>query len=151
MFWRRTDPVQDVGALFVHGDGAAERLAAALGARLAVLGGLLVAHGEGWATVFAAPFGEERHGVLPRLRGALPLYDAGRGWWFPVGTAIDVPDHVRELLIGALATRYAIDPPAILIPRFTSEIGRSAEADAYVVGRAVPFEASVLLTGARAA
>lgn len=136
MRWRRTDAVQEIGALIVTGPGAPERLAAALARKSALFHALMVAHGRDWAAVFASPVAGETDSVLPYLPGATALYRAGGGWWFPAGVRLDAPDHVRDALLSALAAHHRIDLPAVVLPRLEQGDG---SADVYPVGDAAPF------------
>ncbi len=138
MFWRRTDPLQEVGALIVRGGDAAARLARAMAAR-PVLGGLTVCVGEEWAAVFGAALDGGDGAVLPRVEGAIALYEAIPRWWLPVGVAIDLPDFARDAVMAALAAEHGIRSPVVVIPRDGSD-----EADAYAIQGAVPFARSVL-------
>lgn len=141
MRWRRTDPVQEIGALIVTGPGAAERLAAAMASKSVLFQSLAVEHGRDWAAVFAGPVAGESDPVLPRLQGATPLYRT-QGWWLPVGVALDAPDHVHAALFAELAAHHRIGLPAILIPRFN---GEDESADVYPVADPVPFAQSGLV------
>lgn len=137
MRWRRTDAVQEVDALLLTGADAAERLHATLGRRPALYGALTFVAGADWAALFAAPMVEEREAVLPRVAGTTALYRAAPGWWFPVGTALAVPDHAREDLLAALAAREGIGSARVIaIPSFAGET--SAEVDLYHARDAVP-------------
>jgi hypothetical protein len=142
MRWRRADKVQEIGALIVTGSSAAERLAAAMAGKSAYFQALVVAHGAGWAAVFAAPLEGETERVLPRIAAATPLYEAAKGWWFPVGTALDVPEHLLTALLAAFADHRRIVLPAIVVPRFSGEV--ASEADVYLVRDSVAFHDSAL-------
>lgn len=138
MIWSRTEPVQDVAALIVRSGDAAARLARAMAAR-PVLGGLSVCVGEQWAAVFGAALDGGDGTVLPRVEGAIALYEAMPRWWLPVGVAIALPDFARDAVMAALAAERGIRGPVVVIPRDGSD-----EADAYAIQGAVPFARSVL-------
>jgi hypothetical protein len=140
MRWRRTDKVQEIGALIVTGPGAPARLAAAMARKSVLFQALAVAHGRDWAAVFAGTVAGEGDPILPRLSGATALYRAGH-WWFPVGTRLDAPDHAQDALLAALAAHHGIALPAILIPRPDGEDGA---ADIYPAGDPAPFAISGL-------
>lgn len=145
MRWRRVDPVQTIDAAILLGADAAGRLRAAIG-RSALFRTLRVAHGEDWAAVFAGEVtgaGGRRELILPRIAGAVPLYEAAPDWWLPAGVAVDVPAHVEGTLWRAMAASRHIQPPAIVLPRFEAD-GTSGEADLYLAQQAAPFERSTL-------
>lgn len=150
MKWRRTDPVQNVGASIVRGADAHGRLAAALSRRPAAFGALMVAQGDAWAAVFGAPPAGESEVVLPRVPGATHLYEVERGWWFPVGLVLDVPDRHAAALLQALATPHGIRPPAILLPHSGTDAGRGA-VDLFPTDEAVRFAQSPLASAFAAA
>ncbi|MDQ0465007.1 hypothetical protein QO010_002791 [Caulobacter ginsengisoli] len=133
MRWVRTDPVQTVGAVLVRGPGAVEGLNRAMAGKPAALRSLPFARGEDWAALFARPDGENEP-VLPRLAGAVPLYEALPGWWLPVGWALAAPDHVQPVLWQAIGEHYGLAPPAIVVPREEGD-----EADLYLVRHLAPF------------
>ena len=119
MHWRQVDPVHVVGALLLTGAGALERLFAALAGKSAFIRGLPVASGADWAAIFAHTLpGEGDEAMLPRLKGALPLYQAGGEWWFPVGAELAVPAYARHALLQHFAEISGFCPPAIIVPRF---------------------------------
>lgn len=145
MRWRRVDPVQTIDAALILGANAADRLRAAI-ARSLLFRALRVAHGEDWAAVFAGEVagpGGTREAILPRIPGAVPLYQAAPDWWLPAGVVVDAPAHVEATLWRAMAASRHIQPPAIVAPRFDAD-GTSGEADLYVARQAVPFERSSL-------
>lgn len=115
MRWTRADPVQTVGGLLLRGPGAAQRLSQDMAGKPAALRALPFTHGEGWAAIFARPDGREEP-VLPRLAGALPLYEAAAGWWLPVGWVMAAPAHVQPDLWRAMARHYGVSPPAVVAP-----------------------------------
>jgi hypothetical protein len=132
MAWRRTDPVQEIGALILVAEDAARRLAETLRQKPALLAGLKAEHGLGWAALFAAPVGTEGEVVLPRIAGAIPLHERADGWWFPVGTRLDVPAHVEQPMIAAMAAAHGVRTPAVAIPRFEGG-NRASAADIYPI------------------
>jgi hypothetical protein len=142
MRWRRADKVQEIGALIVTGSGAAERLAAAMAGKSHLLQALKVEHGAGWAMVLAAPLEGESERMLPRIAGAIPLYEAAKGWWFPVGVALDVPDHLHAALLAAFAAEHRIQLPAVVVPRFVGDTAGGA--DVFLVRDPVAFRDSAL-------
>lgn len=145
MRWRRVDPVQTLDAALLTGADAADRLRAAI-ARSPLFRTLRVAHGEDWAAVFAgqiAGVGGTTETILPRIPGAIALYEVAPDWWLPVGVAVDVPAHLAPVLWRALANSRRFEPPAIVAPRFEAD-GTSGEADLYLARQAVPFERSTL-------
>lgn len=139
MRWRRCDPVQDVSALIVRGVDAASRLARALASRNDVLGALAVEHGERWAAVLSGA-----DAMLPRITGALALYEASPGRWLPVGVELDVPRHARDPLWGALVERSGLRSGVIVVPRFVDDEETSAAVDLYPIGQSLPFRLSAL-------
>jgi hypothetical protein len=143
MRWRRTDPVQTVGALILVGPGAVERLAEALAGKAAAFSSLAVARGEAWAAVFAGPPPEDPGGepILPRITGAEPLYEAEPGWWLPVGLALNAPDHLGPVLWRALGEHYGLAPPAIVAPRLEPGAEDADSADLYLIRHTGPLTA----------
>jgi hypothetical protein len=133
MRWCRTDPVQEVDALIMTGDGARELLISAMARKSAPFQALAVVHGTRWAALFAASPEAGTDPVLPRLAGATPLYRAHPDWWFPVGMRLDVPDHVHDALLVAFAEHHGFAPPAIVLPR------PSGEGDVHLVRHPMPF------------
>ena len=132
MHWRRVDPVQAVDALLLIGDEASARLDAALLAKPAFARSLPFAVGVDWAALFGRPLQGEDQPVLPRIAGAIPLYRAQPGWWFPVGSALDVPDSAQAELLKDFARHAGWAPPVIIVPRFGSR-SFSCDVDAYPV------------------
>ena len=132
MHWRQDDPVQGVDALLLTGVGAAERLRAALDRRAEFVRNLPVASGAGWAAIFARAMPGENDTMLPRLDGARPLYSAGEGWWFPVGTELAVPPHAQATLLRHFAKISGFSPPVIVVPRFGNR-PTSGDVDVYPV------------------
>lgn len=143
MRWRRTDPVQEVGAAILIAPDAADAVTRALAGRPALRGALPVQFGDGWAAVFAAPLADGPPGdrLLPRLPAATPLHEAAPGWWLPVGVRLDGPDHAAPALWQGLAAAGGAQPPAIVIPRFQAGETASAEADLYLVPDPAPLAA----------
>ncbi len=143
MTWRRTDPVQEVGALLAVGPGAAARVATEMAGRPAVLRALEVARGDDWIVVFAGALSDPTAAgetVLPRLAGAIPLYEESPGWWLPVGVEMTAPTHVHAALRKAMARDNDFDAPVVVVPRLD---GADAEAaDVYPVGRRTPLATS---------
>lgn len=140
MHWCRTAPVQEVGALIVIGADAVDRVLDTLAFKSALFAALQVDHGADWIAIFAAPLagpGPER--MLPRLTDAIALYEEAPGWWLPVGTELGEPAHVRSALRQALCDAHDLDPPAIVVPRFTGTATRADQADIYVVRDPRPF------------
>jgi hypothetical protein len=141
MCWRRTDPVQDVGAMILIGPAAFERLASALSGKSALFRGLLVEHNADWAVVFAAPLeGVDGGSILPRIEGATPLYLAAQQCWLPVGVALDAPDRIAPGLWVRLREQASRETPLVFVPRFRD--GPAADAaDVYLVRRPAPLVA----------
>ena len=127
MRWRATDSVEPVGALLLRGDDGGTGLAATLLARSRLWGDLPLAHGDGWA-VLRAVGGPEP--LLPRVPGAVPLYQAVPGWWWPVGWRLDVPATWLPAACAATGVQVPVAPPVVLVPR-----GPDA-ADAFPIGTA---------------
>lgn len=138
MHWRRTDPVQTVGALLAVGQATADLMVKDLSRKSQLIQALPFEQGLGWAVVFAAPLGPNRDLVLPRLEAAIPLYDASNGWWLPVGIELDAPDHARAALWLAMPD-FGARPPAIVVPRMRDASERTNEADVYLVRGPTPF------------
>ena len=134
MRWINIDPIQAVDALLLTGDGAADRLDAALSQKPSFARTLPKAQGEGWAAVFARTLPGEREAMIPSIGGALPLYEAERGWYFPVGLQLDAPADMVPELLQYLAEEADLRPPAILTPRDDGRI------DAYPVRLFHPSE-----------
>lgn len=141
MRWHRVDPVQTVSALLASDDAAVATVVAAMAGKSALFRSLDVAHGEGWAAIFAAGAGEDM--VLPRLSDVIPLYEAAAQIWFPIGVALAVPDHAQDMLLQAMLETHRVTPPVILVPRFGVATA-IAEADLYVVRERKPFHESGL-------
>ncbi|MES2056101.1 MAG: hypothetical protein V4564_09195 [Pseudomonadota bacterium] len=140
MHWCRTAPVQDVGALIVIGAGVVDRVLDTLAFKSAVFATLQVDHGADWLAVFAVPLaGAGTELMLPRLADAIALYEEVPGWWLPVGTEIGVPAHVRPALRRALCDAHDVDPPAIVVPRFTGPAAHADRADIFIVRDPRPF------------
>ncbi|PSJ38508.1 hypothetical protein [Allosphingosinicella deserti] len=129
--------------MLATGSDARARVAACFAEKSALFHALPVGHGEDWVAIFAAPLEGERDPVLPRLAGSIPLYRVVSGWWFPVGTRLDVPDHARAAILAELLDRHDFGLPAIVIPRMGLD-GRGREADIYCCGNPVPFSDSEL-------
>jgi len=144
MQWRRTDPVQTVDALIAIGASAVDAMAAALAGKTGVFRTLKVERGEDWAVLFAASVPDADEAVLPHLAGVTPLYRAARDFWLPVGVAMAVPDHARDMLLRAMLDHYCVAPPAIAVPRFAEGQANSGEADLYLIRDPVPFDQSAL-------
>lgn len=126
MQWHRSDPVQEVDALFLAGPDSSELLHAALARRPSLYAAASIVQGRNWSALFAAPMSGEREVVLPHLPGTTALYSAAPGWWFPVGAALAVPEHVHADLLAALAEREGIDPPIIAVPCFAGDTATTA-------------------------
>ncbi|NEX92581.1 hypothetical protein [Caulobacter sp. 17J65-9] len=137
MRWRRTDPVQEVGAMIAVGAEAAGRLVETLAARPRLAAVLPVAKSADWAVVFAASLPGEQDRLLPRMGDATPLYEAAPGWWLPVGAVLDAPDHARADLWAGLGEREGLRAPTVCLPRFGSA-DITGEADVYLVEHAAP-------------
>lgn len=149
MHWRRTDPVQAVGAMMAIGPEAVDRLVRGMAGKSPLLRGLPVEHGAGWAVVFAAMI--EGEAVLPRLEGAIALHEAASGWWLPVGCALDAPEHALASLWRSLRDADGVEPPAVIVPRFLPEAVRSDAADVYLLRGRTPFPESTLALRTEAA
>ncbi|HEY5721861.1 MAG TPA: hypothetical protein VIT45_06020 [Allosphingosinicella sp.] len=136
MYWRRTAPVQPVGALIATGAGAPERVAVAVAAKSRLFGACRCASGPNWIVLLAAPAepgsasGEE---LLPSIETMVPLYDSGSSIWLPVGIELDVPGHVAGPLMDALRRRHAIESPAVFVPRFEEGWESAMKADLYLL------------------
>lgn len=137
MHWRRVDRVQAVGALLLTGAEAPERLAESLAGKPAFLRDLPQAIGEDWAALFARPLPGEEQPMLPRLPGALALYEARPGWWFPVGSELAVPQGVQDELLQAFAQNTGLAPPLIVVPSF-GDAETSRDVDVFEVHLRVP-------------
>jgi hypothetical protein len=77
--------------------------------------------GPGWAALFARPLEPDGEPVLPRIADAMPLYRAIEGWWFPVGWALNVPDHALGAVMAHLAAAHDLTLPAIVVPRSSGD------------------------------
>ncbi|MBB4098080.1 hypothetical protein [Sphingomonas kyeonggiensis] len=144
MQWRRTDPVQTVDALIAIGASAVDAMAAGLAGKTGVFRTLKVELGDDWAVLFAASVPDVDEAVLPHLAGVTPLYRAARDFWLPVGVAMAVPDHARDLLLRAMLDHYCVALPAIAVPRFAEGQPNTGEADLYLIRDPVPFSQSAL-------
>lgn len=155
MRWRRTDPVQTVGALIATGERAVARVAAAMAAKPAAFRALPVEHGEDWIVLFAGAVrlddAAEPDPLLPRLAGTIALYAAGEGWWLPVGVALAAPDAMHAPLMRAMAEKSGVAAPAVIVPRLSAGVTASDEADVYPIRHPVPFDRSALRARGRAA
>ena len=133
MHWRRTAPVQEVGALIAFGPGVIDRILGSLARKSALFQDLRIDHGEGWIAIFAAPLAHESgtpDRILPSMEG-IPLYEDAPGWWLPVGVELGVPDHARAALRQALADHHGIRSPLIVVPRIAGESDMTDQADIY--------------------
>lgn len=135
MFWRRTDAVQDVGALILVGADATDRLARALAAKPAPFRALPFAHGRDWAALFAADDGEGTT-ILPHIGGAIPLHAVARDIWLPIGVAVDAPDHAVAELLAALCARHRVGPPVVILPSRDA----AGEGDLFAIDYRLPFD-----------
>lgn len=144
MHWRKTDPLQSVGALFACGDAAVDAVAALEG-KSALFRSLPIARGKDWIILLAGSVpGEESEAtamILPSLPGTLPLHEEAEGWWLPVGVECGVPPQARPALRQALGDAYAVAPPLALIPEFEGAAGTTRRVHVYpirVAGTRVP-------------
>ncbi|WP_299192130.1 hypothetical protein [uncultured Erythrobacter sp.] len=94
---------------------------------------LPAARGDGWAAIFAGTLPGTSDPIVPRIAGALSLYQAQPGWYFPVGSELAVPDDMKAQLLGRLAQETGFRSPAIIVPRFAAEEAVSSEVDIYPV------------------
>lgn len=144
MHWRKTDPLQSVGALFARGDAAANAVAALEG-KSAHFRSLPIARGEDWIILLAGSLsageGEAPAMILPSLPGTLPLHEEAQGWWLPVGVECDAPPQARPALRQALGDAYAVAPPLALIPEFDGDANKTRRVHIYPIrvgGTGVP-------------
>jgi hypothetical protein len=144
MAWRRTDPVQTIGALIAIGDAAVDAFVTSMSRKSRLLQSLAVEHGDGWAAIFSGTVPRETGMVLPRLDGVTALYEIAPRIWLPAGVTIDAPAHVQGALIAAMFDHYDVAPPAIVVPRFGDTAAWTDEADLYVVREPVAFHRSLL-------
>lgn len=141
MHWRRTAPVQDVGALIAFGPGVTERTLAILARKSALFRELRIGHGEDWIAIFAVPLADESgrpDRILPSLN-SIALYEDAPGWWLPVGVELGVPDHARAALRQSMADRHQIGTPAIVVPRIAEAADIAEQADIYAIIHARPL------------
>lgn len=138
MKWRRVEPVQSVDALLINEADAPAHMAMKLASKPEAIRTLPVVLGEHWAAIFARPQPGESEGILPHLTGATALYRVAEGWWFPVGCALDVPEHAFAELLVCFAKERNFKPPVIIVPQFgPDDLARSA--DVYLVHRPTPL------------
>ena len=143
MHWRRTAPVQEVGALIVFGPGVIDRTLESLARKSALFRDLRIDHGEGWIAIFAAPLADESgisDRILPSVEGTA-LYEDAPGWWLPVGVELGAPGHVRPALRQALADQHRIRSSLIVVPRIEEAKDRTDQADIYEILNPLPFAA----------
>lgn len=139
MRWRRTAPVQPVGALIAIGPDAPDRIVEVIAAKSRFFAACRCARGVGWIVVLAATVDSGAgEGLLPRIEGTTALHDSGSGLWLPVGTILDVPAHAAQAVTDALLERHAGGGPAVMIPRFRG--GEAArEGDLYLLSNMAPL------------
>ena len=143
MHWRRTAPVQEVGALIAFGPGVIDRTLGSLARKSALFRDLRIDHGEGWIAIFAAPLADESgilDRILPSVEGTA-LYEDAPGWWLPVGVELDVPGHARAALRQALADHHGMRSPLIVVPRIEEAKDRTDQADIYAILNPLPLAA----------
>lgn len=143
MHWRRTAPVQEVGALIAFGPGVVDRTLRDLARKSAIFGDLRVDYGEGWIAIFAAALMDESGAsdrILPSVEGTA-LYEDAPGWWLPVGVELDVPGHARVPLRQALADHHDMRSPLIVVPRIEEATDRTDQADIYAILNPLPLAA----------
>ena len=133
MRWEIVDPIQPIDAMLVRGSEAAAKLAAAMEGKAAFQRGLPIALGEGWAALFARPLPGESEAMAPRIDDAICLFEAQKGWFFPVGCALAVPDDLANDLLQRVASEAGVPPPAIIVPRFGEGQKVSSAVDIYPV------------------
>jgi hypothetical protein len=139
MHWRRTAPVQEVGALIAFGPGVIDRTLGSLARKSALFRDLRIDHGEDWIAIFAAPLADESgtpagtpDRILPSV-GGIPLYEDAPGWWLPVGVELGVPGHARAALRQALADHHGMTNSLIVVPRITEASDMTDQADIYAI------------------
>jgi hypothetical protein len=139
MHWRRTAPVQEVGALIAFGPGVIDRTLGSLARKSALFRDLRIDHGEDWIAIFAAPLADESgtpagtpDRILPSVEG-IPLYEDAPGWWLPVGVELGVPGHARAALRQALADHHGMTNSLIVVPRITEASDMTDQADIYAI------------------
>lgn len=147
MQWRRTAPVQEVGALIASGPGVIDRTLGRLARKSALFRDLRIDHGEGWIAIFAAPLEDESGAsdrILPSLEGTA-LYEDAPGWWLPVGIELGVPGHARAALRQALAAHHDLRSRVIVVPRIEEASDTTDQADIYAILNPMPLGAYRLL------
>ena len=146
MHWRRTAPVQEVGALIAFGPGVIDRIFESLARKSTLFRDLRIDHGEGWIAIFAAPLEDESGAsdrILPNLEGTA-LYEDAPGWWLPVGIELGAPGHARAALRQALANHHDLRSPLIVVPRIDAS-DMTDQADIYAILNPRPLGAYRLL------
>lgn len=134
MQWRRTDPVQPVGALLAVGTDAVVQAEVQLARKSVLFRQLKQVRGGDWLAYFATKLSSgEDEGVLalPHINAMRPLYEETQGWWLPVGTEMAVAEILRPDLRQALCAQKRVKPPFILVPRFGSTQTIASVADLY--------------------
>jgi hypothetical protein len=144
MRWRRAEPVQAVGAMIAIDKVAMGRLTEALCGKSPLFHMLPVEHGKDWAVVFAASTGGAPEPILPRLAGAVPLHEAAKGWWLPIGVELEAPTHVHAALWSALEDRSGVRPPAVVVPRLKDGDASTPDADVFLIRDPAPFSDTAL-------
>jgi hypothetical protein len=143
MHWRRTAPVQPVGALLLRGIDCVDRAFTALAGKSDLFRSLTVEYGDDWIVVFASVLAgegdDEPVKILPTLADAIPLYEEAKSWWLPVGMALGTPYHAQASLREALCAEHGFTPPVIIAPRFEGEAETADHADIYLIRQPRPF------------
>jgi hypothetical protein len=143
MHWRRTAPVQPVGALLLRGMDCVDRAFTALAGKSDLFRSLSLEFGDDWIVVFASVLegegDDEPVKILPTLADATPLHEEAKGWWLPVGIVFGVPDHAQAWLCDALCAEHGFAPPVIIAPYFEAEAETADQADIYLIRQPRPF------------
>jgi len=82
---------------------------------------LPVAQGLDWLVVFGAGSKDDAL-LLPHIPGATPIYQALPDCWFPVGTALDMPETVQVSYVSASLEQHNLTRlEVVIIPEFGDE------------------------------
>lgn len=128
MLWQKTDPVQAVDALLVK-TASPEDVITSIRERSKHFDEMKMAVGDKWVALFSE--GSEQ-AVLPRIEGAIPLYEYDNNIWLSVGWLAGVPAHVEPVLMKNLRVEHNLAGPTIIIPHSEMDGDTTQLADIYL-------------------
>lgn len=143
MLWRRTAPVQEVGAQIICGSDAVQKAIVRLANKSRLFDDVRIDHGDCWIAIFAAALNEQHDTselLLPNL-GGIALYEDAPGWWLPVGMEVTLPSPARTTMRNGLMSEHDVSVPLIVVPRFDDDATLCDKADIYAIGELMPYGA----------